>query len=170
MSKNLSLIGMPASGKSTVGVLLAKYMNMDFVDTDILIQKEHGKRLYQIIEDEGLDAFLKIEADIVCSLHKKFCVIATGGSVVYSEKAMKNLSKKGKIFYLYAGCSVIDKRLENLKERGVVYREGQSISELFLEREPLYKKWADFTISTEVDDPGIVVSMIMSTIKKIAFF
>ena len=144
---NIILIGMPTSGKSSAGVILAKIMGLDFVDTDLLIQRAAGRKLHEIISAEGLDAFLKREEEACLSLHETGSVIATGGSVVYSEKAMAHLKSQGIVVYLEIDFDALTKRLHNVKQRGVVLREGQTIRDLYEERKLLYSKYADITVS-----------------------
>lgn len=144
---NLVLIGMPASGKSTVGVILAKVLGMDFADTDLLIQKEAGMRLEEIIETRGLPGFLALEEQVCSSVTLTGTVIATGGSVVYSEKAMRHMKSNGKAVYLEVSFGHLKKRLKNVKQRGVVLREGQTLEALYAERVPLYEKYADLTVN-----------------------
>ncbi len=151
--ENIVLIGMPTSGKSTAGVILAKILGMGFVDTDLLIQKKTKKKLSELIESESLSGFLAIEEE-VCSklgitdpdLLSDGSVIATGGSVVYSEKAMRHLKEIGKVVYLKIDLPTLQKRLHNAKQRGVVLRKGQSLSDLYEERTPLYEKYADMVV------------------------
>ncbi len=143
---NIVLIGMPASGKSTVGVILAKVLGMDFVDTDLLIQKKTGEKLKDTIEHRGVDGFLKVEEDVCAQVEVTNSVIATGGSVVYSEKAMKHLKDIGTVLYLQIDFDTLLSRLRDVKQRGVVLKEGQTISDLFEERCALYEKYADLTI------------------------
>ena len=146
---NIILIGMPTSGKSTVGVILAKLLGMDFVDTDLLIQKRAGKKLSEIISEDGLEAFLQIENSVCCDLETENTVIATGGSVIYAEEAMAHFQKMGKIVYLQIDYETLESRLHHTKQRGVVLREGQSKKDLYDERVVLYKKYADECISEE---------------------
>ncbi len=147
MRENIILIGMPASGKSTAGVILAKLLGMDFVDTDLIIQKKAGKKLSEIIEEDGLDAFLNLENAVCCELNLENTVIATGGSVVYGQGAMKRLRELGKVVYLEIDYDTLEKRLHHMKQRGVVLREGQSKRELFDERVALYEKYSDIKIN-----------------------
>jgi shikimate kinase len=142
---NLVLIGMPSAGKSTIGVLLAKASGMDFLDTDILVQSRHGKRLQDIINDAGLEAFLKLEESVILSLDVSDTVIATGGSVVYSEAAMRSLKKSGRVVYLDVGIRELERRLGNAAMRGIAMRPGQSLASLFEERKPFYERHADAT-------------------------
>ena len=145
--ENIILIGMPTSGKSTVGVILAKLLGMDFVDTDLIIQKKTGRRLSQIIEEDGLDGFINIEEKVCSNIEETNTVIATGGSVVYGEKAMKHLRNIGKVIYLEIDYETLEERLHHTKQRGVVLRPGQSKKELYDERIVLYQKYADIIIS-----------------------
>ena len=143
---NLILIGMPASGKSTIGVILAKILGYDFIDTDLLIQKTVGKRLPKIIEQEGIDGFIRIENDICKCLQADHSVIATGGSVVYGEEAMRHFQSLGHIIYLQVDYETLAKRLQDIRQRGVVLREGQTLHELYDVRTKLYEQYADVTI------------------------
>lgn len=149
MKSNIVLIGMPAAGKSTVGVLLAKSFLKDFVDTDLIIQSRHGCTLSNIIEKEGTDAFLKIENDSICSREYSSCVIATGGSAVYGEEAMAHLKKDGIVVYLEISLGEIEKRIGNITTRGVAMKNGESLAELYNKRVPLYNKYADITVNCE---------------------
>ena len=149
MKSNIVLIGMPAAGKSTIGVLLAKTMLKSFVDTDLIIQSRWGCGLCNIIEKEGTDAFLKIENDIICSQEYSHSVVATGGSAVYGEEAMAHLGKDGIIIYLELGLSEIEKRIGNITTRGVAMKNGTTLADLYNERTPLYNKYADITVNCQ---------------------
>lgn len=144
--KNIVLIGMPGAGKSTVGVLLAKEFSTTFLDTDISIQAREGRRIKDIIAKKGIEAFLKIEEDYLLSLEPSGEIISTGGSAIYSEKGMGYLRSIGVIVYLEVDLPEIEKRFSNMDERGVVREPGQSMLDLFRERTPLYRKYADITI------------------------
>jgi len=143
---NIILIGMPGVGKSTVGVLLAKATARDFLDTDVLIQNLHARRLQDIIDADGLDVFRDIEEKAVLSLDLHSHVIATGGSVVYSTPAMLHLKTTGPAVYLYLPFERLQERLLDLDDRGVVRRPGQSLRDLYDSRRPLYERFADFTV------------------------
>ena len=143
---NIVLIGMPASGKSTVGVILAKILGMDFIDADIEIQKREGIRLNQIIEERGIDEFLKCEAQAILNINVKNTVISTGGSAVYSKEAMEHLSANSTIVYLHVGKEELKKRLKDIKERGIVLRPGESIDDLYYNRSGLYDEYADVVV------------------------
>lgn len=143
--ENVILIGMPASGKSTLGVLLAKMLGYDFIDTDLLIQKAEGKHLQDILNEKGAAYFKKKEAAILCGLCCDRTVIATGGSAVYDETAMAHLQALGKVVYLYVPFSAVEERLQNLATRGVVMEKGTTLRTLYEERAPLYEKYAYLT-------------------------
>lgn len=143
---NLILIGMPGSGKSTAGVLAAKGLLKNFFDTDLLIQNREQQRLQTILDTKGTDAFLEIEEKAILSLHLDGTVIATGGSVVYSQAAMEYLKTMGIIFYLHLDYETMMRRIENVSTRGVVLQQGNNLADMYRERLPLYEKYADVTI------------------------
>ena len=147
MRKNIILIGMPACGKSTIGVLLAKAMGYQFIDTDIVIQNDTGRLLQDIIDSEGLDAFcIAEERAIVSVTRQEGCVIATGGSAVYSRTAMLHLKEHGVVYYLSLPVPEVEKRLYNIKSRGIAMRPGDTIAQVFERRQNLYEQYADITI------------------------
>lgn len=143
---NLVLIGMPGAGKSTVGVVLAKNLGYRFLDSDLCIQEAENRLLHEIIAEDGLDGFLRIENRINASLEAKRSVIATGGSVVYGQEAMEHLGKIGTIVYLRLPYEEIENRLGDLTKRGVALKKGHSLRDLYEERIPLYEKYAHVTI------------------------
>ncbi len=143
---NVTLIGMPGAGKSTVGVLLAKSMLMDFVDTDLLIQRKYGMSLCEFIEKYGEEEFKRAENDVISSLNCENTVIATGGSAVYGEGGMKHLCEISTIVYLSVPVENLNERLSNIRTRGVVMKKGESIEQLFQRRSPLYEKYAQITV------------------------
>ncbi len=159
--KNIVLIGMPAVGKSTVGVLLAKRLGFSFVDTDIVIQAAEGRTLQEIIEADGLEHFMAVEENRVKALSCKSHVIATGGSVVYSEKAMASLASGGTIIYLDLGMESLKQRLKDIRSRGVVMEPKETIEGLYERRRPLYNRWASLTVNCSDLTPGDVVEKIM---------
>ncbi len=140
---NIVLIGMPGCGKSTVGVLLAKALGMRFLDTDVVFQAQQSKKLQEMINEIGIDAFLNREEACVCEIECDHTVIATGGSVVYGKKAMQHLHQNGLVVYIRLPYEEIEKRLSNLATRGVTLREGQTLRNLYDERIPLYEAEAD---------------------------
>ena len=131
---NLVLIGMPGAGKSTVGVVIAKKLGYHFMDSDLVIQERTGKMLHEIIEEKGTDGFLQVEGEINASLCCDRMVIATGGSVVYSAKAMEHLKEIGSVVYLQLSYEAVAERLGDLQERGVALKEGQTLRDLYEER------------------------------------
>ncbi|MCQ2501120.1 MAG: shikimate kinase [Lachnospiraceae bacterium] len=158
--KNITLIGMPGAGKSTVGIVLAKILGMEFLDSDLLIQRREKKLLWQIIEEQGLDGFNRVEEEVNASIEAEHTIIATGGSAVYSEKAMRHLKEIGMVVYLKVSCEELKKRLGDLKNRGVSMKEGQTLEDLYEERRPLYEKYADITVDLEKTDIRQAAEMI----------
>ena len=144
---NITLIGMPASGKSSVGVVLAKRLGKKFVDTDIVIQEKYGKLLKELIEEHGDEGFREIEDEVNAGLDLDNSIISPGGSVVYGEKAMQHLKEISVIIYLELSYTAIKSRLGDLRERGITLKEGQSLKDLYLERVPLYEKYDDITVN-----------------------
>jgi shikimate kinase len=149
--KNIILIGMPGAGKSTVGVILAKTLGMKFIDTDITIQEHTGRILQAIIDEDGPDAFLKIEEKTILSHHFHNSVIATGGSVVFSERAMEYLKSEGIVMYLSVSFEEMARRLGTITTRGIVLIAGQSLRDMYTQRIPLYEKYADITVDCSDD-------------------
>ena len=146
---NIILIGMPAVGKSTVGVVVAKRLGYKFIDADILIQEETGKLLREIIAEQGIEGFLKIEDDVNARLDVKKTVVSPGGSVVYCENAMKHYKEIGKVLYLKVSYETISKRLGNAKNRGVVLKDGQTLEDLYNERIKLFEKYSDIIVEED---------------------
>ncbi len=163
MKNNIILIGMPGSGKSTVGVVLAKILGYEFVDSDLEIQKRYKKRLSEIIKECGSEGFIQIENDVNKSLHPERTVIATGGSAVYGAEAMAHFGEIGTVIYLKIDCDELAKRLGDLKNRGVVLKENQTLKDLYEERVPLYEKYAAITI----DEQNMDIQQIALTIQNI---
>ncbi|SES93072.1 shikimate kinase [Pseudobutyrivibrio sp. C4] len=162
MKENIVLIGMPGVGKSTLGVVLAKELGFEFVDADLLIQKREKRLLKEIIAEEGVDGFLKIENDVNASISSTKTVIATGGSVIYGAEAMEHLKEIGTIVYLKLDYETLDSRLGSLKGRGVVLKDGQNLKSLYDERIPLYEKYADVT----VDEAGLGLEETLDAVMK----
>ncbi|MCI8550940.1 MAG: shikimate kinase [Lachnospiraceae bacterium] len=154
---NITLIGMPASGKSTVGVLLAKRIGYGFVDSDLLIQEKEERLLKEIIASEGLSGFLAIEERVNREIHVKKAVIAPGGSVVYGSLAMEHLKEISTVVYLKISYEELERRLGNVVDRGVALKEGMSLLDLYHERIPLYEKYADVIIDETGKSGGQVV-------------
>lgn len=147
--ENIIFIGMPAVGKSTVGVVIAKRLGYEFIDTDLLIQKQEQRLLREIIAQEGVDGFLKIENQVNRDLVADRAVISPGGSVVYCEEAMAHFKEIGTIIYLKASFEIIRERLQDPKKRGVTLRDGQTLKDLYEERTVLFEKYADITITED---------------------
>ncbi len=143
---NIVLIGMPGVGKSTIGVVLAKLLGYQFVDADLVIQEKEGKLLREIIEEVGAEGFIQVENRINSQIEAEHSIIATGGSVVYGEEAMAHLKEIGTVLYLKLPYDELDRRLHDIKGRGVVLKEGQTLRDLYEERVPLYEKYADITV------------------------
>ena len=137
---------MPGSGKSTVGVVLAKKLGRQFIDSDLVIQEKCGKLLYQLIEERGEAGFLMLENEINAGIQAKSAVIATGGSAVYGKEAMAHFKEIGQVVYLSLPYEELEERLGDLHERGVVLKEGYTLKDLYEERVPLYEKYADIVI------------------------
>ncbi len=154
---NIVMIGMPAAGKSTVGVILAKRLGYSFVDVDLVIQAQTGKLLKEIIAEEGDEGFLRIEEEINAGLDVKRSIIAPGGSVIYGAKAMEHLREIGTVVYLKLTYEDLEKRLGNLKDRGVVLKDGMTLKDLYDERSAYYEKYADVTVDETGKDFGMVV-------------
>jgi shikimate kinase len=164
---NIVLIGMPGVGKSTVGVLLAKRMRMAFMDTDIVIQTRTGRTLQQIIEAEGVIRFREQEARHILDLNVSGHVIATGGSVVYSSRAMSHLNSQGIVVFLELGLDDLKNRLGDLDARGVVRMPGQEIEDIFTERMPLYQKFARITIACQGLTPDQVKENVVAQVESL---
>ncbi len=147
--KNIVLIGMPGSGKSTVGVLLAKKLGMGFVDTDLVLQQREGELLQPLLDRWGVERFLDAERDAICSVTCEGCVIAPGGSAVCREEAMEHLRALGEIVYLHLSLEGLERRLTTLKGRGIAMEPGQTLADVYAYRAPLYARWAGRTV--EVD-------------------
>lgn len=150
--KNIVFIGMPVSGKSTVGVVVAKRLGYKFVDTDLVIQEVEKRLLKEIIAEEGNEGFLRIEDRVNAEIQEERAVISPGGSVVYCENAMRHYKETGMIVYLHTSYETISNRLHNAKNRGVVLKDGQTLKDLYEERTALFERYADLTISEEGRD------------------
>ncbi len=164
---NITLIGMPGAGKSTVGIVLAKVLGYDFVDTDLVIQKEEGRLLWQIMKDEGVDGFNRIEERVNSTLSAEHSVISPGGSVVYSDRSMQHLREIGTVIYLKVDLKTLRRRLGDLNKRGVVLKPGQTLGTLYDERTPLYEKYAHLTLDVTNTDVAGAVSMIQEALEQL---
>lgn len=146
MHKNIILIGMPGSGKSTLGVVLAKVLGMGFSDMDLLLQQRTGRRLQDVLDKDGLDAFLKIEEETILSVTGEHMVLATGGSAVLSERAMLHLKSLGTVVYLNVPYKTLERRIKNMATRGIASTPGQTLLDIYDYRAPLYARYADVTV------------------------
>ncbi|MGN0484915.1 MAG: shikimate kinase [Lachnospiraceae bacterium] len=149
MKRNIVLIGMPGVGKSTAGVLLAKLLGYEFIDSDLVIQKHEGKLLHEIISEQGSDGFIEVENRANQTIEADHAIIATGGSVVYGKEAMAHLKEIGTVVYLQVSYDILKDRFSDMEERGVVFKEGQTLYDLYQERTNLYEKYADITIKED---------------------
>lgn len=161
---NIILIGMPTAGKSTAGVILAKVMGYQFIDSDLVIQQQEDKLLKDIIAAQGVEGFLQVENRVNANLQANNAVIATGGSVIYGEEAMRHLRSIGKVIYIRLSYETITNRLSNAKQRGVVLKENQTLHDLYNERCPLYEKYAHYIVDGEDLDVEELVNQIHSCI------
>lgn len=166
--KNIVLLGMPAVGKSTVGVVVAKRLGYEFIDTDLLIQKQEKRLLKEIIEEEGIEGFLKIENQVNQGVDAERSVISPGGSVVYCKEAMEHYKKIGTIVYLRASFETIAGRIQNAKNRGVVLKEGQTLEMLYAERVELFEKYADITVDEEGKDLGETIESVLDILENMS--
>lgn len=165
--KNVVMVGMPGSGKSTIGVILAKSLGFDFVDTDLVICKREGKKLQEIIDTEGLEKFLEIEQQVGEEISPINSVVATGGSMILSDEAMKNLKKDGIVVYVEVPLKILKKRITNMKTRGIAFKKGETLEDIFRVRTPLYEKYADITITADENTvPEDCVNQIVEHIEK----
>jgi len=165
--KNVVMVGMPGSGKSTIGVILAKSLGFDFVDTDLVICKREGKKLQEIIDTEGLEKFLEIEQQVGEEISPVNSVVATGGSMILSDEAMKNLKKDGIVVYVEVSLKILKKRITNMKTRGIAFKKGETLEDIFRVRTPLYEKYADITITADENTvPEDCVNQIVERIEK----
>ena len=164
--RNFTLIGMPASGKSTVGVLLAKRLGYSFVDVDIVIQEREKRLLKEIIAQEGTDGFMAVENRVNASLEVDHSVIAPGGSVIYGREAMEHLKEISTIVYLKLNYEDVERRLGNLVDRGVVLKDGMTLLDLYNERVPYYEKYADITVDETGQTAGETVDYLRRKIEE----
>ena len=167
MKSNIVLIGMPGVGKSTVGVILAKVLGYQFLDADLLIQEQEGKLLKDIIAEVGTDGFIQVENRVNASINCTKTIIATGGSVVYGQEAMAHLKEIGTLVYLKVSFENLEKRLSDIKGRGVVLKDGQTLYDLFMERTPLYEKYADIRVSEEGLGVEETVDLLVGKLQKL---
>lgn len=158
---NVVLIGMPGAGKSTLGVLLAKAIVYDFIDTDLVIQRQAGMTLGSYLASHGYQALRQLEAEVICALDHAGTVIATGGSAVYSQAAMQHLRANGRIVYLECALDVLDQRIASMDERGIAAPSGQTLADVQAERIPLYEEYAEITVEVGSENMDSALSKII---------
>ena len=164
--KNVVLIGMPGCGKSTVGVLAAKALAMDFVDTDLLLQKKTGRPLQRMVDELGAEGFSRVEEACVCGLEASGAVIATGGSVAMEEAAMERLRRDGLVIFLRLSYEAVAKRLRNIRTRGIALEKGQTLRDLYQLRSPAYLRWADVVVDAEGREVEETVERVVAAVRK----
>lgn len=166
---NVVLIGMPGSGKSTVGVIFAKQSSRDFMDTDVVIQALEGRSLQDIVDRDGYMALRRIEERALLKISVRNHVIATGGSAVYSDAAMAHLKAQGVVVFLDADLPVLTARIRNFGTRGLAKSPGQNLEDLYRERMPLYRKFADLVIECGARDHETVSADILTHLRALPF-
>lgn len=162
---NIVLTGMPSAGKSTIGIILAKVLGYSFIDSDVLIQEQEKKLLKDIIEEKGIDGFLAIENDVNKNIKTEHTVIATGGSAIYGIEAMNRFKEEDIVIYIKLSYETISNRLGNIRQRGVVLKEGHTLLDLYNERCPLYERYAHIIIDAENLNPEELMEQIVFKIR-----
>ena len=162
---NIILIGMPGAGKSTVGVLPAKTLGYAFLDTDLVIQQREGALLQPLVDSLGVEAFLDVEADAICSVECRGTVIAPGGSAVCRERAMSHLRALGRIVYLHLPLEELERRLSNISTRGIAMAPGETLADLFARRAPLYRNYADLTVDVGRQSLEETVALVLRALR-----
>ena len=162
---NIILVGMPGAGKSTVGVLLAKTLGYAFLDTDLVIQQREGALLQPLVDSLGVEAFLDVEADAICSVECRGTVIAPGGSAVCRERAMSHLRALGRIVYLHLPLEELERRLSNISTRGIAMAPGETLADLFARRAPLYRNYADLTVDVGRQSLEETVALVLRALR-----
>ena len=162
---NILLTGLPGAGKSTVGVLLAKTLGYAFLDTDLVIQQREGALLQSLVDSLGVEAFLDVEADAICSVECRGTVIAPGGSAVCRERAMSHLKALGRIVYLHLPLEELERRLNNISTRGIAMAPGETLADLFAYRAPLYRNYADLTVDVGRQSLEETVALVLRALR-----
>lgn len=164
--KNIVLIGMPGAGKSTVGILLSKETGLNFIDTDVAIQVREGKTLQRIVDQLGYIRLRDIEQEVILELAPDNAVIATGGSAVYGDRAMRYLAEQGVIIFIDVALEQLSVRVKNIDTRGVARKPGQDFEDLFRERKLLYEQYADIRIAVDNESAEQVLLMILQALEQ----
>ena len=164
---NVILIGMPGSGKSTLGVLLAKALGYSFIDTDLIISRRAEKPLQKILDSDGLERFLELEGQVGSELECDHTVVATGGSMVLSESAMAHLKGMGKVVYIDVPFDEIERRVTNITTRGIAFRKDETLGEVYKNRVPLYERYADTAV--RVSSKGSIEETVSKLLEQLIF-
>ena len=164
--RNVVMIGMPGCGKSTLGVLLAKALMMDFVDTDLIMQNQAGKPLQQMVDELGTAGFSKAEEDCICRLDLQNTVIATGGSVALEERAMEHLAQNSVIVFVKLTYETIEGRLKNISTRGITLEKGQTLRDLYDYRQPFYHRWGQIVMEADGQEIEQTVEILVKHLKE----
>lgn len=165
MKDNVILIGMPGAGKSTIGVVLAKTLGMNFVDTDLVIQNKENSLLQKMINEEGMEHFLDCEEQAVLTIEGDRMVVATGGSVIYREGAMAHLRTLGRLVYLDVSYMEIERRVNNITTRGIAIRDGATLKDVYEERAAYYNRYLDVAIACDGETVENIVDAIVAYTK-----
>ena len=158
---NVVMVGMPGAGKSTIGVLLAKEMTLDFLDVDVYMQGREGRRLQEIIDTDGIETFAKMEDRYLQEISVMDTIVSTGGSAIYAREGMKHLKRRGVVIFLKINMKTLEERLGDFSSRGVVMRDGQTFEGLFQERNTLYAAEADEVIECDGKNQETLVQEII---------
>jgi len=156
---------MPGCGKSTLGVLLAKALAMDFVDTDLVLQRQSGRPLQALVDELGTAGFSRAEETCVLRLNIQGAVVATGGSVALEERAMEHLSQNGTVVFVRLPYPTIERRLRNMRTRGIAMEKGQTLRDLYCLRQPYYERWADITVDPDGQDIEQTVALLVQALQ-----
>jgi shikimate kinase len=158
--KTVSLIGMPGAGKSTIGVLLAKRLGLNFIDTDLLIQVQRGEPLQDSVDKLGFEAFCALEESVLLAAQIECALVATGGSVVYSDRAMARLGAAGPVVYLDVPLPVLSERVRAQPDRGIAFTPGHTLEDIYRKRKPLYERFADIAVACNALSPEAIAAEI----------
>ena len=158
---NVSLIGMPGAGKSTIGVLLAKRLGLNFVDTDLLIQVREGEPLQDTVDRLGFEAFCALEQSVLLEMEISRHLVATGGSVIYGDRGMARLGSVGPVVFLDVPLPVLKQRVQAQPDRGIAFAPGQTLDDVYRERKPLYQRYAELVVDCDALSPGAICAEVV---------